>query len=260
MINKTHLSINKAEERGFLHRDYIAHCHRWTYVVKWMLRKKNYKSSDIVDIGCGKEIPLAKTLYSSKIIPRSYVGVDVNKLELTMNFGKFPIKLISADFCSTRKLNPNVITCFEVLEHVEPAHTIKILRKMKRIAQKGCKFFISTPCWDSRVGAASNHINEMTYGALGYLLEKIGFKIDNHFGTFASIKDYKNHLNEHEINVFNDLREYYDSNLLSTIFAPLYPQYSRNVLWELSIGKSKLFNKPDLNSPWSSSINWEDLL
>jgi len=29
------------------------------------------------------------------------------------------------------------------------------------------------------------------------------------------------------------LREYYDSNVLSTIFAPMYPQGSRNNLWVL---------------------------
>ena len=33
-IDKTFLSIDQAETRGFLHRDYIAHCLRWTHVVK----------------------------------------------------------------------------------------------------------------------------------------------------------------------------------------------------------------------------------
>jgi len=29
-IDNTHLSIDQAEARGFLHRDYIAHCLRWS--------------------------------------------------------------------------------------------------------------------------------------------------------------------------------------------------------------------------------------
>ena len=31
-IDNTHLSIDQAEARGFIHRDYIAHCLRWTHV------------------------------------------------------------------------------------------------------------------------------------------------------------------------------------------------------------------------------------
>ena len=35
-IDNTHLSIDQAEERGFIHRDYIAHCLRWTHVAKYL--------------------------------------------------------------------------------------------------------------------------------------------------------------------------------------------------------------------------------
>ena len=31
------------------------------------------------------------------------------------------------------------------------------------------------------------------------------------------------------------LKDYYDSNLLSVIFAPLYPRYSRNCIWHLKM-------------------------
>ena len=42
-IDKTHLSIDQAEERGFIHRDYLAHCFRWSHVVKHLGKKKLYK-------------------------------------------------------------------------------------------------------------------------------------------------------------------------------------------------------------------------
>ena len=42
-IDNTHLSIDQAEERGFIHRDYIAHCLRWTHVAKWMGKPANLK-------------------------------------------------------------------------------------------------------------------------------------------------------------------------------------------------------------------------
>ena len=77
----------------------------------------------------------------------------------------------------------------------------------------------------------------MTYQAFGSLLEEMGYKILNHWGTFASIKDYKKQLNGLE-DTFDKLREYYDSNYLATIFAPLFPEYSRNCIWETQyVGK-----------------------
>ena len=37
------------------------------------------------------------------------------------------------------------------------------------------------------------------------------------------------------------LREYYDSNYLATVFAPMFPEHSRNVLWETQyVGKLTL--------------------
>ena len=38
-IDKTMLSIDNAESRGFLHRDYIAHCLRWTHVTKYLMNQ-----------------------------------------------------------------------------------------------------------------------------------------------------------------------------------------------------------------------------
>jgi hypothetical protein len=39
------------------------------------------KGGKILDIGCGKEVPLAKTMYTSKMSPLKYIGVDYNKIE-----------------------------------------------------------------------------------------------------------------------------------------------------------------------------------
>ncbi len=76
-IDKTYLSIDNAEDRGFIHRDYIAHCLRWTHVCKYLYTRHNYKTARVLDIGCGRELPMAKMLYSSKLIPAAYYGVDV---------------------------------------------------------------------------------------------------------------------------------------------------------------------------------------
>jgi hypothetical protein len=46
------------------------------------------------------------------------------------------------------------------------------------------------------------------------------------------MKDYKDLLPAIGMNQsFDLLREYYDSNYLATIFAPLFPAHARNCLW-----------------------------
>ena len=102
-------------------------------------------------------------------------------------------------------------------------------------------FLMSTPCYDEKVGAAANHIydgqvHERTYEETKGLLEK-HFTIVEHFGTFASIKDYKEEMSESQKEIFEDLRKYYDVNLISVIMAPLFPAHSRNVMWKLKLKK-----------------------
>ena len=267
-IDKTHLSINSDESRGFLNRDYIAHCLRWTHVAKFLAQQQRYKSARILDIGCGKEVPLAKLLHSSRMRPTEYYGVDVNKLEQPEQFKNAawrPQLAGKTDVCTLTKDDfnepPNIVVCFEVLEHVAPEHCRRMLTKIIELMEPSANVFISTPCWDPAVGAAENHINEMTYQAMGAILEDSGFRILGHWGTFASIKDYKEELMEHR-HSFEALRTYYDTNYLSTIFAPLFPHRSRNVLWSLfydPLGTRHFPALGDVPGRWSSSDKWEEL-
>lgn len=249
-LDKTHLSIDQAEERGFIHRDYIAHCLRWSHVAKYLQQTKRYETAHILDIGCGKEVPLAKLLYSSRLIPKSgsYLGIDANSRINgdAFNFGKFPINLLSGIFPRSLDeivgglgLKYDVITCFEVAEHVEPVMTLEILKGIKRYLSHTGVAFISTPCYDAGMGAAANHVNEMSHDAFGSLIEHAGLSIDNVWGTFASIKDYKDEIKACGYQqIFDGLREYYDSNYLATVFAPLFPKQSRNCLWRVSLTKA----------------------
>ena len=281
-IDNTHLSIDNAEQRGFIHRDYIAHCFRWSYVVKHLLRKHRYKEATILDIGCGREVPLAKLLYSNKMTPKAYIGVDVNKLQPDFNFGKmapFMNLLGQTDICNIQLLEgktdifchnketgdifdkPTVVTCFEVLEHVEPEHTVRMLQKIREIMDPSGVAIISTPCFNG--DAAANHVNEITYEALGTLIQTLGFGISAVHGTFASQRDIEPYLSD--CNEYWLLKDYYDSNVLSTIFAPLFPEASRNALWVLTQDPQEgqdliVFPKWDeLKEPWTSSELWKEL-
>lgn len=305
-IDNTHLSIDQAEARGFIHRDYLAHCLRWTHVAKFL--QKSYKTARVLDIGCGVDLPLARLLYSSRLIVYDYVGVEYNKshkfkLE-PFHSGKFPISAYgSIDFATEavklvepqsslkatqstvikydgdnetcEHMLPNVIVSFEMIEHIEPGHCRDVMSKIHGIMQmtqahtgEDPVAFISTPCWDPQVGAAANHVNEMTYQALGAMFEGLGFIIEDVAGTFASQKDYKQHLGEFAP-AYAALSKHYDSNYLATIFAPLFPEYSRNALWTLRVPSQKQLLEgipsrfPPLSEvpgPWTSSEHWEDLL
>lgn len=300
-IDKTYLSIEQAASRGFPHADYIAHCLRWTHVVKFIRQQNNYTDARILDIGCGKEVPLAKTLYSSRLIVKNYIGVDYNDhrtFELDpFHTGKFPISTFGAvDFASnqvwfdkakdgTNCINirgdngedyffaPNIIVSFEVMEHIEPDHVRATFRKvveaLKLAKENGSpfepRFFMSTPNWDV-VHLADNHVNEMKHEALGFAIEDCGLAILGEYGTFASQKDYKHQLwkdYEGARVIWDKLSDYYESNYLATIFAPLYPAEARNCLWELTVAPEGYEKKyPSLDpaiQPWTSSEHHLDI-
>lgn len=277
-VDNTYLSLENAHERGFIHRDYIAHCLRWSHVVKKLTKGKGYSTTRLLDVGCGRELPLASTLYSSRLILEKYYGVDHGPIndDASSKFdsGKFPLELwenqdiLDLTLKDLGNERVNVITCFEVLEHVEPAHMRKILQHIGDLAIPGAVFYFSTPCWN-RQDCADNHVNEMLFDALGAVFEDAGYKIDGVFGTFASIRDYESYLTTEQANLFNRLREYYDSNVLSCIFAPLFPAQSRNCLWQLSKRypgeyhdknrKRRFPRLDDIPTPWGSSDRWAEM-
>ena len=74
----------------------------------------------------------------------------------------------------------------------------------------------------------------LTYSELKQLIEE-RFEITNQWGTFASIKDYKSSMNSWQQEMFNKLKEYYDTNLLSVIMAPFFPEKSRNCIWQFKL-------------------------
>lgn len=243
LMDKTHLSIDQAERRGFIHRDYIAHCFRWSHVVKHLMQRHRYKGAHIIDVGCGKDQPLPRLLYSNKMTGFKYTGVDINRLDLddTLIKAHENGKIEAAVFEQTdaSQLEPEQLThglgdflvCFEVLEHVHPSICGRMIRQFTRLVKPGGTLFVSTPVYNG--SAAGNHINEMSRRTLAAAFEFWGLKIVGNWGTFASQSDIEPALSAEEREVWRRLKEYYDSNVLSTIFAPNHPGSSRNNFWLL---------------------------
>lgn len=250
-VDTTFLSLDHASERGFIHRDYLAHCLRWSHVAKFLNAGGLYKTAHVLDVGCGRETPLPKLLYSSRLTHTtgSYTGVDVGPIlepkSINTTTGKFRMELHpKTDFLkfTGRKDGYNVIVSFEVMEHVEPHHTSMLLRRIREKLAVGGTAFVSTPCYDQKTGAADNHVNEMSFQAFKALVELAGFTVVDVWGTFASQRDYKKELGKNGLDiqdVFDKLNEYYDSNVLACLFAPLFPELARNCIWKLQGNPTK---------------------
>jgi len=236
-INKTRLSVDDAERRGFIHRDYLAHCLRWSHIVKHLTRSKK-EMTRVLDIGCGDEAPLAKLIYTSKLGKFiKYIGIDAGTVKPDINFvswhPQFCSKALFPDLFDD-PLEFDVIVCLEVIEHVALDRQRTMLNGICTHLSADGTAFISTPCFNVDVGAAANHINELTHQALGYMIEEAGLAVESVYGTFASQRDYKAHLADYHLEkAYEALQEYYDSSLISILFAPLYPRESRNCIWRV---------------------------
>ena len=242
--NTTQLNPETTFERHVFHRDQFAHYLRWTHILK--IAKIGQR---VLDFGCGSG-NLLEVFYRNRFKCVEYLGLDVRDKTIAQNNEKFGAvdwaKFEAVDLCAY-DLPENftekpweIIASFEVIEHIQKKNGPKFLQNVKKCMDENTKLFISTPCYDEKVGAASNHIidgeiAEFSYDELAQLFKDEGLEMVNHWGTFASMKDYKPVMNDWQEKMFEGLKGYYDSNLISNIMAPFFPQYSRNVLWELKL-------------------------
>jgi len=237
LINKTECGTvieRIALPRGQIHRDYIAHCLRWSYVLKQVKIGMN-----IIDVGCGS-FPLLKVLYSNKEKPTLYVGVDIRKsvIEKMMLFKtNFTVvgvvedirvnKLGTADDPCDEKFD--IAACLEVVEHNEAKYVDHILNEIRRVLKTGGLLLLSTPNYNGK-DKAKNHVHEFTAEELQEHLWRY-FTVEKMIGTFASQSDIEPVLTQAEREVYEGLKSWFNVDVLSVIFASLHPLQSRNILW-----------------------------
>jgi cyclopropane fatty-acyl-phospholipid synthase-like methyltransferase len=242
--NTTDLDPEKTFERHVFHRDQFAHYLRWTHVLK------NARIDQVTcDFGCGNG-NLLEVLYRNKFRQHKYVGIDIrNSIKPDL------AKLDWCEFIQDDLINPqsgvdfntiqaDVVASFEVMEHVGKQNAGKFLKNFMACGKQSAVYYLSTPNYDEKVGAAGNHtydsgdgrgidVQEHSHEEIEHSILQAGFEITKKYGTFASIRDYKHLLNDWQKQMFEHLKDYFDTNVLSNLMAPFFPEQSRNTLWVL---------------------------
>lgn len=251
--NTTDLNPDTAFERHVFHRDQFAHYMRWTHILK-----EAKIGETMCDFGCGGG-NLAEVLYRNKFKQEAYIGLDIRDRTISKAEEKFEkvdwIEFHVVDLCKNDfdfdSLQCDKVCSFEVMEHVGKQNANIFLQNFKACGNDDATYYLSTPNYDPSVGAAGNHtydsgdgrgvdVQEFSHEELEQHLSR-HFDIVKKFGTFASIRDYKPLMNDWQKEMFESLRKYYDSNLLSNIMAPFFPENSRNTLWVLKRKEDDLF-------------------
>lgn len=245
VYNTTDLRPDQAFERRVFHRDQFAHYLRWTYILK-----EAKIGESIVDFGCGAG-NLLEVLYRNKFKQKEYIGIDIREKTISDAMDKFAnvpwARFYAADLVRNdldfSQFNADKVCTFEVIEHVGKQNAHIFLENFKACGNNNATYYLSTPNYDPAVGAAGNHtydsgdgrgvaVQEFDHWELEEIISD-HFEIVKKFGTFASVKDYKPYMEDWQIQMYNALKEYYDSNLISNIMAPMFPEMSRNTLWVL---------------------------
>lgn len=248
--NTTDLDPLRNFEHHVFHRDMFAHYLRWSHVLKEIGRNER-----VVDFGCGKA-QLLEVLYRNRRNPEAYFGFDIRRktveaaAEQWVGRVPFPVlfdavDLVQEPVTTFEQLEADRVCSFEVIEHVGQQNAQAFLERFKACGKPGAIYYLSTPNYDERVGAADNHTydsgdgrgkvpQEFTYSQLAYEIDVAGFDVVRTFGTFASQRDYEPTLSQEQRVVYEQLKQYYDSNLVSNLMAPIVPApQARNVLWVL---------------------------
>lgn len=231
----------------FVHRDYAAHFFRWGFASRWI--KPGMR---VLDIGSGQDLPLARVISAPNVYPncKPEIVVCVDWNPIVRNFNPQWLSVHDQfDFClnwpqlvgsllqdnqtyvDIPEQHFDLITCFEVIEHMDLAAGDQLLQGAYGCLKPGGVFLLSTPVFDG--SAAANHIHEYTVEELYHKLIANGWVLRARFGTFASLDVMKrNILPEHQ-QLVEQLSSYYGNDVLSCFLAPLYPDHSRNNTWVL---------------------------
>jgi 2-polyprenyl-3-methyl-5-hydroxy-6-metoxy-1,4-benzoquinol methylase len=236
-----------------VHRDYIGHWLRWNFVAQEMnkmgvpeymdeialrygwVQRHVKQGMKVLDVGCGQDQPLLYILGARlNTVPELYVGCDLNRIAKKSNvrwakiYDEFDFINRNGEIALTH--GPfDIATSFEVIEHMEPADGLNLLKGIHACLKPGGVLYLSTPVFDGL--AAANHIHEYLVPELKDVINAAGFTVAQRYGTFASKPQIRPALTPAERDVYDRLEKWYGGEVMSCLMAPLYPDASRNNMW-----------------------------
>lgn len=245
-FDKTHLSPEHAYRIG---RDYLAHCIRYGWPMK-VVKERLGAGARIIEFGCGKELPLFRTLTCDHSAvthykPKRYVGMDLNKVKYNPRVTGIDSLVMSEmncveNFAAIPDEVFDLTISFEVVEHMDKPDGLRFLDSMVRVARRKSEregkpglLLLSTPVNGGKI--AKNHVYEYGRGELRRAIEKLGCTIEEEYGTFSNIRDLVGALSVHEEYVWNQLAKYHSPDVLTALFSCNHPEVARNIAWLVNV-------------------------
>ena len=244
--DRSHLSPEHAWRLG---RDYLAHCLRYGWPME-VIRQKFGAGVRILEMGCGKELPLFRALTCDHSAmthykPSLYVGADLNDIKYRpVVTGIRSVILPNTNVIDDPSSVPDdpfdVVITFEVLEHMDKPDGLRFLdavveyasRRPKREGKPGT-ILLSTPVNNGMI--AKNHVYEWTRSELRRAWWRRGCMVVAEYGTFTNIIDLMEVLTAEERVVWNRMVSYHSPHTLSCFFATCHPEVARNIAWHVEV-------------------------
>lgn len=226
-------SLKYSMQSNWIARDYGAHFFRWGFAMRYIQGGER-----VLDLGCGADQALVRILcHHPGRQPKLLVGVDIDDIKKRWDIAWFEL-MAGFNFCAgaakvRKKYGQfDVVTCFEVIEHMQKKHGRRLLTGARDCLKPGGRFLLSTPVFDGK-RMAQNHIHEYFADELMKEIDRAGLKIMARYGTFQSALATKRMSPAHQ-QVWRELACYYSNDVMACFLAPLYPQLACNNLWVLT--------------------------
>jgi hypothetical protein len=245
-FDRTHLSPENAYRLG---RDFVAHTFRYGWPMH-IVRNHIGPGATILEMGCGAEIPMFRTLTCDLSAvkyykPKAFVAADLNRIKYRPAVtGCRSIILSECNIVTNPEKVPadldpfDLIVSFEVIEHMGKEDGLVFLDRMFEFARRGrtegrCLLAVSTPVNDGFI--AKNHVYEWQRSEMRRAFETRGGTVLKEFGMFSNLRPLINALTEAERAVWNDLADFHSPHMLSALFSVMHPEVARNIAWLVEV-------------------------